>query len=98
MPGRDSKDPSDDEQDLINAEFDAMVSGLSLDQSSPRTYLDELDDFDALDKSEAAEIYQPPRVKRGLHGSLTHLLGSLKRWWNRPNSGDGNRDGDGAVL
>jgi len=32
-----------DERDLIDAEFDAIVSGLSLDQSSPSTYLDELD-------------------------------------------------------
>ncbi len=33
-----------DERDLINAEFESIVSGLSLDQSSPSTYLDELED------------------------------------------------------
>ena len=32
-----------DERELIDAEFDSIVSGLSLDQSSPTTYLDELD-------------------------------------------------------
>ena len=33
------------ERELIDAEFDSIVSGLSLDQSSPTTYLDELDKF-----------------------------------------------------
>ena len=32
-----------DERELIDAEFESMVSGLSLDQSAPTTYLDELD-------------------------------------------------------
>lgn len=32
-----------DEKELIDAEFESMVSQLSLDQSSPTTYLDELD-------------------------------------------------------
>jgi carboxylesterase len=36
----------DDETELINAEFDSIVSGLSLDESSPTTYLDELDRID----------------------------------------------------
>ena len=35
----------DDEMELINAEFESMVAGLSLDESSPRTYLDELDEI-----------------------------------------------------
>jgi carboxylesterase len=32
-----------DERELIDAEFDSIVSGLSLDESAPTTYLDELD-------------------------------------------------------
>jgi len=36
-----------DERDLIDAEFDAIVSGLSLDESAPSTFLDELDEIDA---------------------------------------------------
>jgi carboxylesterase len=32
-----------DERELIDAEFESMVSGLSLDESAPTTYLDELD-------------------------------------------------------
>ena len=38
------------ENDLVNAEFDSIVSGLSLDQSSPTTYLDELDKFSQADR------------------------------------------------
>jgi carboxylesterase len=33
----------DDETELINAEFDSIVSGLSLDESSPSNFLDDLD-------------------------------------------------------
>ncbi|MCX6419467.1 MAG: alpha/beta fold hydrolase, partial [Actinobacteria bacterium] len=33
----------DDERDLIDAEFDSIVSSLSLDESTPTTYLDQLD-------------------------------------------------------
>ena len=32
-----------DERELIDAEFESIVSGLSLDESAPTTYLDELD-------------------------------------------------------
>lgn len=46
-----------DERDLIDAEFDAIVSGLSLDQSSPSTYLDELD------RPQADDFHMPnPRL------------------------------------
>jgi len=38
------------ENDLVNAEFDSIVSGLSLDQSAPTTYLDELDKFSQADR------------------------------------------------
>jgi carboxylesterase len=33
------------ERELIDAEFDSIVSGLSLDESAPTTYLDELENF-----------------------------------------------------
>jgi hypothetical protein len=38
------------EGDLVDAEFDSIVSTLSLDQSSPATYLDELDRIESIDK------------------------------------------------
>jgi hypothetical protein len=46
------------ESDLVNAEFESIVSGLSLDQSSPNTYLDELDGI------EQAESFTPPNPGR----------------------------------
>lgn len=95
MSDRASRPDNGDEQELINAEFEAMVSGLNLDQSSPRTYLDELD---AIEKSESAELYLPPRTKRGLHGTVAHISESIKRWWKRPHSQDGTDDGDGAIV
>lgn len=44
MSKRESSDEFDDE--LVNAEFESMVEGLSLDESTPTTYLDELDAFE----------------------------------------------------
>ncbi len=82
---------NDDEMELINAEFESMVADLNLDQSSPRTYLDELDE---IAKTERSEIYNPPAVKRGLHGTILHLQESIKRWWNKPP----RDDSDGAVV
>ena len=91
MSGKYSAGDNSDEQELINAEFEAMVSGLNLDQSSPRTYLDELD---AIEESEAAELYLPPRTKRGIHGTVNHISETIKRWWKKPDS----QDGDGAIV
>jgi hypothetical protein len=52
------------ETDLVDAEFDSIVSGLSLDESSPTTYLDELDG-----------IYKNQRLSLvGLTSSLVYLL------------------------
>lgn len=39
-----------DERELINAEFDAIVSGLSLDESAPTTFVDELDAINEYEK------------------------------------------------
>ena len=52
----------DDDSDLVNAEFDSIVSSLSLDQSSPSSYLDQLDD---IDRSERFVAPNPklPRIK-----------------------------------
>ena len=53
---------TDDDAELVNAEFDSIVSTLSLDQSSPSTYLDQLD---AIDDSERFVAPNPelPRIK-----------------------------------
>jgi carboxylesterase len=48
-----------DESELINDEFESIVSNLALDQSAPTTYLDELENFDALEKYEViTRIYR----------------------------------------
>jgi hypothetical protein len=53
---------NDDDSELVNAEFESIVSTLSLDQSSPSTYLDQLD---AIDVSERFVAPNPdlPRIK-----------------------------------
>jgi hypothetical protein len=53
---------NDDDSELVNAEFDSIVSTLSLDQSSPTTYLDQLA---AIDHSERFVAPDPdlPRIK-----------------------------------
>jgi len=45
------------ERDLVDAEFDSIVSTLSLDQSSPASYLDELERF------EEADRFTPPNPR-----------------------------------
>jgi hypothetical protein len=52
-PGRGEPDDAN-ERELIDLEFQSMVEGLSLDESSPTTYLDELDKF------EDQNLFQPP--------------------------------------
>ena len=81
----------DEEMELINAEFESMVADLSHDQSSPRTYLDELDEFARAEKS---ELFNPPHIKRGLHGSLQHFFEGISRWWKKPP----RDDSDGAIV
>lgn len=53
---------NEDDSELVDAEFDSIVSTLSLDQSSPVTYLDQLD---AIDSSEQFIAPNPelPRIK-----------------------------------
>jgi len=53
---------NDDDSELVNAEFDSIVSTLSLDQSTPSSYLDQLDD---IDRSESFVAPNPklPRIK-----------------------------------
>lgn len=87
MPG---KNPDDDERELINAEFDSMVAGLNLDQSSPRSYVDELDEIDS---AERAALYHLPRKKLGLHGTARNIFSTISQWWNRDKNGGDDSDG-----
>ena len=49
---------NDDEMDLINSEFESMVAGLSLDQSTPNTYLDDLENASTFDEKHFQEPNQ----------------------------------------
>ena len=53
LTGEISRSDELDERELIDAEFDSIVSGLSLDQSTPTSYLDELD------KPQADDFHTP---------------------------------------
>ena len=86
MPGRNE----DDEQELINSEFESMVANLNLDQSSERTYLDDLDDIEAAEQS----YRNPEHLPRGIHASAANFFSAIKRWFNRS---DGPDD-DGARI
>jgi len=50
----------EDERELIDAEFDAIVSGLSLDESAPTTYLDELDSSEKTESRVERQLYATP--------------------------------------
>lgn len=66
-----------DERDLIDAEFASIVSGLALDESTPNTFLDELevlDELSAIDKYEG-DNKPLPRLTQIQRGALLGVLG-----------------------
>ena len=90
--GRLGDDSEEDEMDLINAEFESMVSQLSLDQSSPTTYLDELDAIAKADSDK--ELYAfPAQSHKNLRQRILDSIQTIKSWWNR-----NDNEGDGAIL
>jgi hypothetical protein len=76
-----------DEEELIRSEFESIVSGLNLDQSTPSTYLDELDRIDH------EGFVQPNPERQTPRGFLDSARNSIKRWLHR-----NDRDDDGAAL
>ncbi len=70
-----ARNPDEDEKDLIDEKFQALVSGLSLDESSPTTYLDELD------RSVDDEHFTPPvPAKMNLKKFFADGISAFKRW------------------
>lgn len=63
-----------DERDLIDAEFDAIVSGLSLDESSPTSFLDEIEHFDDSEKYEG-DNKPLPRLTQIQRSALVGVIG-----------------------
>jgi hypothetical protein len=76
-----------DEEELIRTEFDSIVSGLNLDQSSPSTYLDELDRIDQ------EGFIQPNPAAQSPRGFFNSAVNAIKSWFHR-----NNRDDDGVAL
>ena len=76
-----------DEEELIRSEFESIVSGLNLDQSSPSTYLD---DLERIDKEGFVQPNPAPQTPRGFIESARN---AMKRWFHRD-----HRDDDGAAL
>jgi len=76
-----------DEEELIRSEFDSIVSGLSLDESTPSTYLDELERIDR----EGFVAPNPPR--QSPKGFVSSAKAAINRWLHR-----GYHDDDGATV
>jgi hypothetical protein len=77
------------ERELIEMEFQSMVENLSLDESAPTSYLDELDAFVEQDKFVA-----PIPIRKSALQSFRDALSAFKKWKNGKNF----RDDDGAAL
>ena len=78
------------DDELIKAEFDSMVEGLSLDESAPTTYLDELDAFEDQNR------FTPPAIpKRGLREQMRDAIRAITRWKNNPHN---EHPEDGVAL
>ena len=82
------KEPDEfDEEDLIRSEFESIVSGLSLDESAPTTYLD---DLDRIDQAGFVQPNPPRQTPKGFIASAQRAINScLKR---------GYHEDDGATL
>ena len=88
-----AQNPGEDEKDLIDEKFQALISGLSLDQSSPTSYLDELDQH--VDD----EHFTPPApAKMNLKKFFADGVSAFKRWKDNPRSDNTNLDDDGAQV
>ncbi|NCZ56801.1 MAG: hypothetical protein EBY75_00435 [Actinobacteria bacterium] len=73
--------------DLINSEFESMVAGLSLDESTPNTYLDDLERESVSDQN---HFEQPNPTWPGLRNFLLSARIAIKRWLRHEN---GREDG-----
>jgi hypothetical protein len=82
------KGPEDfDEEDLIRSEFESIVSGLSLDESTPTTYLEDLDRIDH------EGFVQPNPPRQTPRGFIASAKRAIDRWLHR-----GYHEDDGATL
>ena len=89
----DAQNPGKDEKDLIDEKFHTLVSGLSLDQSSPTTYLDELE------RNVDDEHFTPPVPEKITRKKFfTDGINAFKKWKDNPRSDNSGLDDDGAQV
>lgn len=82
--------PDDDtERELIEMEFQSMVENLSLDESAPTSYLDELDAI-----ADHEKFVAPNPTKKDPLQTFRDALAAFKKWKNGKNL----RDDDGVAL
>ena len=82
------KEPDEfDEEELIRSEFDSIVSGLTLDESAPTTYVDDLDRIDQ------GGFVQPNPPRQTPKGFIASAQRAINRWLKR-----GYHEDDGATL
>lgn len=82
------RNDANDENELMRSEFESIIEGLSLDESSPTTFLD---DLDRLDNAERFIAPIPPR--QNLRSTFMSAKKAFARWFNR-----GDHDDDGAHV
>jgi hypothetical protein len=87
------QNPGEDDQDLMDEKFHALVSGLSLDQSAPTDYLD------SIAQGEEIEGFTPPQPER-IHffSSIKDGIKAFKKWKDNPRRDNTDLDDDGAQL
>ena len=89
----DAQNRRKDEKDLIDEKFQALVSGLSLDQSSPSTYLDDLE------RNIDDEHFTPPTpAKKNMKKTFMDGINAFKKWKDNPRSDNSGLDDDGAQI
>jgi len=88
-----AQNPNEDDKDLIDEKFQALVSGLSLDQSSPTTYLDELE------RNVDDEHFTPPVPEKITRKKFfADGINAFKKWKDNPRSDNSGLDDDGAQV
>jgi hypothetical protein len=87
------QNPGEDDQDLMDEKFHALVSGLSLDQSAPTDYLD------TLARSEEVERFTPPEPEKiQFFTSIKEGIKAFKKWKENPRKDNTDLDDDGAQI
>jgi len=87
------QNPDEDDQDLMDEKFHALISGLSLDQSAPTDYLD------ILARGEEVAGFTPPEPEKiQFLASIKEGLKAFKKWKDNPRKDNTDLEDDGAQI